>query len=402
MNKRTNIFCFQSMLLMLILMTSHGMLAQKFENLAMQPPMGWNSWNSFECEGLNEQVIKEVADAMEHNGMKAVGYEYIVIDDCWQIGRDTAGRIQIDKEKFPSGIKSLVDYVHSKGLKFGIYSDAGVSTCAGRPGSKGYELIDAKTYAEWGVDFLKYDWCNTEGQEAIASYTIMRDALYQAGNPIVFSLCEWGTSKPWEWAKEVGHLWRTTLDIDLGARFDGDIWGNQLGWTDILDKQVGLEKYAGPGHWNDPDMLTVGNHQMPENEARAHFTMWCMLAAPLIAGNDIRTMTKETQAILTHQKMIAVNQDVLGKQGFKIVDKGHFEVWQKPLSGNEIAICFLNRDTKDLEMNVDWESLPIKGFNGSYKLHNLWVDNKEGKSTEKLRIYIPARDVVVFKLQPIN
>lgn len=191
-----------------------SLTAQKFENLALTPPMGWNSWNTFECEGVNEKVIMEMVDAMIFSGMKEVGYEFIVIDDCWQIGRDKKGYIIVDEEKFPSGIKKLVDYIHSKGLKFGIYSDAGTLTCAGRPGSKGYELKDAETYAKWGVDYLKYDWCNTEGQVAVKSYTKMRDALYMANRPIVFSICEWGYSKPWEWAGEVGHLWRTTLDID--------------------------------------------------------------------------------------------------------------------------------------------------------------------------------------------
>jgi len=376
--------------------------AQKFENLALTPPMGWNSWNSFECDGLNEDVIKQVADKIVANGMKAAGYEYIVIDDCWQIGRDENGVIIVDKEKFPSGIKFLVDYVHAKGLKFGIYSDAGSKTCAGRPGSKGFEEIDARTYAKWGIDYLKYDWCNTEGQNAITSYNIMRDALFKANRPIVFSICEWGYSKPWEWANDVGHLWRTTLDIDLDARFDGDAWGNQLGWTTILDKQVGLEKYAGPGHWNDPDMLTVGNHDMPVNEARAHFSLWCMLAAPLIAGNDIRSMTKETKAILTNKQLISINQDILGKQGFKVIDQGHFEVWQKPLENNEIAVCFLNRDIKSINIEINWNKLSLKKFKGNYLIHDVWLDNEAGKTNDKKTLEIPARDVKVFKLTPLN
>ena len=262
------------------------MVGQKFENLALTPPMGWNSWNYFKCDRVNEAVIRDMADAMVSSGMKDAGYEYIVIDDCWQVGRDDEGVIVVDSEKFPSGIAALADYVHSRGLKFGIYSDAGTHTCEGRPGSKGHEEQDAATYAAWGVDYLKYDWCNTEGQDEIESYTKMRDALYKAGRPIVFSICEWGYSKPWEWAGDVGHLWRTTQDIT--DRWDGSRWGNQLGWTFILEQQVGLEKYAGPGHWNDPDMLEVGNDGLTINEARAHFTMWCVLAAPLITGNDLK------------------------------------------------------------------------------------------------------------------
>lgn len=377
-----------------------NLAAQKFENLAQTPPMGWNSWNTFECEGVNEKVIKEVADAMISSGMKAVGYEYIVIDDCWQIGRDEEGYIIVDREKFPSGIKSLVDYVHSKGLKFGIYSDAGTMTCAGRPGSKDYELKDAETYAKWNVDYLKYDWCNTEGQVAETSYKKMRDALYKANKPIVFSICEWGYSKPWEWAGEVGHLWRTTLDIDLGARYDGDKWGNQLGWTAILDKQVGLEKYAGPGQWNDPDMLAVGNHQMPVNEARSHFSMWCMLAAPLMAGNDLRTMSYDVRDILTNKELILVNQDKLGKQGVKVIDEGNFEIWIKELANGEIAISLLNRELKPNHYQLDWAK--IKGVEADieYSIKNLWTGKDMGSTKEILQLEIPVRDVVMLRLKP--
>ncbi|MBO3098761.1 glycoside hydrolase family 27 protein [Gelidibacter pelagius] len=385
-------------LLLATFFLSNGMLAQKFDNLAMTPPMGWNSWNSFQCDGVNETVIKEMADAMVETGFKDVGYEYIVIDDCWQIGRDDNGYIIVDKEKFPSGIKSLVDYVHSKGLKFGIYSDAGTKTCAGRPGSKGFERQDAETYAKWDVDYLKYDWCFTEGQDAITSYTLMRDELFKAGRPIVFSLCEWGENKPWEWAKDVGHLWRTTLDIDMGARYDGNIWGNLIGWSDLVDMQVGLEKYAGPGHWNDPDMLAVGNNNMPENEARAHFSMWCMLAAPLMAGNDLRDMSEVDHSILTNKELIAINQDVLGKQGFKIEDYGNFEIWQKPLTNGDIAICFFNRETTSNTYEIDWSKIRVKDFEGDYKIKDLWKNEIVGATDTTLTIDVPSRDVVVFRL----
>ena len=388
----------KSFILILILSITSQISAQKFEGLALTPPMGWNSWNSFECEGVNETVIKEIADTMVEKGLKDAGYEYVVIDDCWQIGRDKDGYIIVDKEKFPSGIKSLADYVHSKGLKFGIYSDAGTKTCAGRPGSKGFELKDAETYATWGVDYLKYDWCFTEGQDAQHSYKLMRDALYKAGRPIVFSMCEWGENKPWEWAKDVSHLWRTTLDIDMKGRFDGDIWGNLIGWSDLVDMQVGLEKYAGPGHWNDPDMLAVGNKEMPENEARAHFSMWCMLSAPLMAGNDLRNMDYNTQEILTKKELIAVNQDKLGKQGYKIIDSGTFEVWQKPLSNGEIAICLFNRDIENVHYEVVWDKMKIKDFSGEYTVNDLWKNKNIGTTKTKLKMEIPARDVKVFRL----
>ena len=387
-------------LIIVFVFTSIAVFSQKFENIALTPPMGWNSWNTFKCDGVNEKVIKETADAMVSRGLKDAGYEYIVIDDCWQVGRDENGYIIIDEEKFPSGIKALAEYIHSKGLKFGIYSDAGTHTCGGRPGSKDYEYKDAEKYAEWGVDYLKYDWCNTEGQDAIESYTLMRDALFKNKRPIVFSICEWGINKPWEWAKDVGHMWRTTYDISFDGRFDGDRWGNQIGWSDLIDKQVGLEKYAGPGHWNDPDMLAVGIG-MPLNESRAHFTMWCMLAAPLMTGNDIRNMSDDIQKILTNKNLIAIDQDKLGKQGFKIYDDGHFEIWQKPLSNDEIAICLFNRNINEKDYQLDWNQLKIKNFSGRYAITNVWKEQQVGTTENKMVLKIPKRDVVLFKLTPL-
>ncbi len=379
----------------LILLTAN-LFGQKFQDLAKTPPMGWNSWNHFECNDVNEQVIKDMADAMVSSGMKDVGYEYIIIDDCWQIGRTADGKIMVDSIKFPNGMKSLSDYIHSKGLKFGIYSDAGTHTCAGRPGSKDHEKQDAESYADWNVDYLKYDWCNTQGQDPIESYTIMRDAIYLAGRPIVFSICDWGYSQPWEWAGEVGHLWRTTLDIT--DHWDGTRWGNQLGWTNILEKQVGLEKYAGPGHWNDPDMLEVGNPGLTINEARAHFTMWCMLAAPLITGNDLKNMSNDIRDILINKELIAIDQNPLGKQGFKIVDEGNFEIWQKQLSDGAIAICLLNLEIKDKDYTISWSTMNIKDFSGNYKIKNLW-ENKMIENTDKeVSVRVPARDVLIFML----
>jgi alpha-galactosidase len=380
----------------LFLIITTNLFGQKFQDLAKTPPMGWNSWNHFECDNVNEQVIMDMADAMVSSGMKAVGYEYVVIDDCWQVARDQEGVIVIDSIKFPNGIKYLADYIHSKGLKFGIYSDAGTHTCGGRPGSKDFEYQDAKTYADWGVDYLKYDWCNTKGQDPIKSYTLMRDALYKAGRPIVFSICDWGYSKPWEWAGEVGHLWRTTLDIT--DRWDGTRWGNQLGWTNILEKQVGLEKYAGPGHWNDPDMLEVGNEGLTINEARAHFTMWCMLAAPLITGNDLMNMSDGIKAILTNEEVIAIDQDVLGKQGFKIYDEGNFEIWQKPLANGDMAICLLNLENKDKAFTVEWDKLKIKDFSGSYTIKDLWSKENLGDTKKSFNQNILVRDVVIYRL----
>jgi len=254
--------------------------------VALTPPMGWNSWNKFGCN-VSEDLLKSMADGMVASGMKDAGYQYVVIDDCWQVSRDAGGNIVIDAQRFPSGMKALGDYIHSKGLKFGIYSDAGWGTCQKRPGSQGHEYQDAIIYAKWGVDYLKYDWCNTGTRNAEEAYATMRDALKATGRPIVFSMCEWGTAKPWLWAKDTGNSWRTTGDI-VDKWSSHRKWDDgsccELGMLDILDLQVGLDAFAGPGHWNDPDMLEVGNGGMTTNEYRAHFSLWCMLAAPLMSA----------------------------------------------------------------------------------------------------------------------
>ena len=371
--------------------------AQKFKNLAPTPPMGWNSWNKFQCDSINEVVVKQVADAMVSSGMKDAGYQYVVIDDCWQIARDSAGFIVVDSAKFPSGMKALADYVHSKGLKFGIYSCAGVKTCGGRPGSRGHEYQDAYTYAKWGVDYLKEDWCNTDGQTAKESYTLMRDALYKAGRPIVFSLCDWGSSSPWSWASDVGNLWRTTGDIadswDKGYGQEGKMWGGSVLMN--LDMQRKLEKYAGPDHWNDPDMLEVGNGGLTVNEERAHFSLWCMLAAPLIAGNDLRHMTKATTDILTNKEMIAIDQDALGKQGYIISDENDYQVYMKPLSNGDSAICLFNRADTTKSVTVNWNVLKISN---DFKLRDVWKHADAGTTSTAFKVSIPKHDVVVLRL----
>lgn len=369
--------------------------AQKFDNLAQTPPMGWNSWNKFGCD-VSEELIMGIADAMASSGMADAGYEYIVIDDCWQVGRDENGEVIVDKERFPNGMKYLADYIHSKGLKFGIYSCAGTQTCQGRPGSRGYEFQDARTYARWGVDYLKYDWCYATTQNAQASYELMRDALYKAGRPIVFSLCEWGQSKPWEWAKDVGHLWRTTGDIV-------DRWDAMMA---IFDAQKELAKYAGPGHWNDPDMLEVGNGGMTTEEYRTHFSLWCMLAAPLMAGNDLRNMDGETLEILTNSEMIAVNQDTLGKQAFCFRDNGDYEIWVKKLANEEKAVCLLNRadETKTVEVNIPvllkandyyWASDPYEIQD--YTMRDLWQHENIKPQGNTMKVEMPPHSVKVYR-----
>ncbi|HMB95828.1 MAG TPA: glycoside hydrolase family 27 protein, partial [Tepidisphaeraceae bacterium] len=292
-----------------------ALLAQAPDQLAPTPPMGWNSWNTFQTH-IDEKLIEGTADTMAANGMRDAGYIYINLDDGWsEKQRDADGNLVGDKTRFPSGMKALGDYLHSHGFKFGIYNCAGSQTCAGWPGGRDHEIQDAKTYASWGVDYLKYDWCHSEGMKAPETYKKVSDALRATGRPIVFSICEWGQSKPWTWAAGVGQLWRTTGDI--GAFYEGHRRWN-TGWHDLLKSNVGLEKFAGPGHWNDPDMLEVGNGQMTQSESRAHFSLWCILAAPLIAGNDVRSMTPEVHDILTNRDVIAIDQDSLGKQGFQV------------------------------------------------------------------------------------
>jgi alpha-galactosidase len=363
--------------------------------LALTPPMGWNSWNKFGCN-VSEDLIKGAADAMLSSGMKEAGYEYVVIDDCWQVGRDASGNIVADAQRFPSGIKGVADYVHSKGLKFGIYSDAGVKTCAGRPGSAGHEYQDALQYAAWGVDYLKYDWCHSGKANAEWAYTTMRDALNASGRPIVFSLCEWGTAKPWLWAKDVGNLWRTTGDIS-------DCWDCQnkdaRSFVNIVDMQVGLETYAGPGHWNDPDMLEVGNGGMTTTEYRSHFSLWCLLAAPLMAGNDLKNMPVEIKEILTNKEVIAVDQDALGMQGRRIAKVGDLEVWARQLKDGSRAVILFNRGTSDAQISVSWEEL---GYPArlSAEVRDLWTKKDLGKFNGTYAAKVPSHGVLMIKVMP--
>jgi alpha-galactosidase len=364
--------------------------------LAKTPPMGWNSWNKFGCN-VSEKLIKEMADAMVTSGMRDAGYVYLVIDDCWQIDRDAQGNILPDAQRFPSGMKSLADYVHAKGLKFGIYSDAGTLTCQKRPGSRGYEFQDARQYAAWGVDYLKYDWCSTSTQNAQASYSIMRDALLKAGRPIVFSICEWGTAKPWLWAKDVGNLWRTTGDIQDCWDCKRD-WGG-MGVVHILDLQDGLESYAGPGHWNDPDMLEVGNGGMTTTEYRAHFSLWCLLSAPLMAGNDLRSMPAEIKEILTNREVIALDQDPLGLQGRRVKREGDREVWAKQLADGGRAVVLFNRGPKTAELSVSWSDIGYPSHL-SADVRDLWAGKDLGKLSGRFSAEVPSHGVTMVTIRP--
>jgi alpha-galactosidase len=396
---------------LLILLTgvtiSSSLYAQKFEGLAQTPPMGWNSWNTFQTN-IDEPLLKGMVDTYVSSGMKDAGYTYFVLDDGWMsMERDKDGNLVADPKKFPNGMKEFSDYVHSKGLKFGIYNCAGTKTCAGYPGTRGYEYQDARLYASWGVDYLKFDWCNSDGINAIEAYKTMSKAIKAAGRPMIFSLCEWGQHKPWRWAKDVGQLWRTTGDIYAG--FKNNL--NKGTWTassvlTILDQQDSIRQFAGPGHWNDPDMLEVGNG-MKYNEDKAHFSLWCMLAAPLMAGNDLRKMSAETASILTNKEMIAVDQDALGIGAFRYYAFDGIEIWVKPLSNNELAVCFLNRSDHPQTISYDWKAHAINDtlskmnidFNQvNYKLRDLWEKKDAGTTAKIFKQTIPSDDVVVLRL----
>ncbi|MBC11614.1 MAG: alpha-galactosidase [Rhodothermaceae bacterium] len=382
--------------------------APKAADLAATPPMGWNSWNTFACD-IDESLIRETADAIVASGMRDAGYTYVNIDDCWHGERDADGFIQPDPERFPSGMRALADYVHSLDLKLGIYSDAGTQTCAGRPGSQGYEYQDALQYARWGIDYLKYDWCNTEGRNAPEAYRTMRNALAASGRDIFFSICEWGDNQPWTWAKDIGHMWRTSGDIincwDCVVSHGN--W-NSWGVMRILDMQVerGLRVHAAPGHWNDPDMMEVGNMPAP-NEDRAHFAMWAMLHAPLIAGNDVRSMTEVTREILTNQEVIALDQDPLGVEGFPHKRAGGVEVWFKPLADGDWAMAILNRNDDPRAVTFDWPEEHVEDAfsqnrphfdQHTYAIRDLFRHADAGTTASPLAVTVPGRDVWMVRL----
>jgi alpha-galactosidase len=321
-----------------------------------------------------------------------------VIDDCWQTSRDAAGNIIADPQKFPSGIKALADYVHSKGLKFGIYTDVGTKTCAGRPGSMGHEYQDAQQYANWGVDYLKEDWCNTlPGQSSESSYTLMRNALAATGRPIVFSICEWGSTKPWQWAGPIGNMWRATDDIK-------DCWSCKLkgggnGLLEIIDQMEPIYSAAGPGHWNDADMLEVGNGGMTTEEYRVHFSMWAIFSAPLLAGNDLEHMSPADREILLNKDVITIDQDALGIQGHRVKKTGDLEVWSKQLADGSRAVALLNRSDKPATIVADWRDI---GYPNTLPaaVRDLWAHKDLARHTGTFSAQVPSHGVVMVTVTP--
>jgi alpha-galactosidase len=371
-----------------------AVLAQQ-EILAARPPMGWNSWNHFKNK-VDDAAVRAEVEAMVSSGMREAGYTYINIDDTWEGDRDASGNIQANS-KFPD-MKALATFVHSKGLKVGIYSSPGPKTCAKFEGSYGHELQDARTYAAWGIDYLKYDLCGLRDQMKAAptpeaahqimvdAYKKMHDALLSTGRPIVFSLCQYGNDGVWEWGTSVGgNLWRTT----------GDISDKYSSMSNIGFGQAGLAHFAGPGHWNDPDMLEVGNGGMNADEYRTHVSLWAILAAPLLAGNDLSTMTPETVALLTNRDVIAVDQDPAGEQGDRVSAEGPIEVWARPLADGSKAVGIFNRHQLPLTTHVDLRTL---GFSHGTKARDLWLRKDLGSIDSPYVVEIPAHGVLFLKL----
>jgi alpha-galactosidase len=375
-------------------LSSDSATAQK-NDLAARPPMGWNSWNHFR-DKVDDASVRAQAEAMVSSGMRDAGYTYINIDDTWEGERDANGNIQTNS-KFPN-MKALADFVHSKGLKLGIYSSPGAKTCAKFEGSLGHELQDARTYAAWGIDYLKYDLCGlrTEMHAAptpeaahkimVDAYVKMRDALRSTGRPIVYSLCQYGDDAVWEWGPSVGgNLWRTT----------GDITDKYAQMAEIGFSQAGLARFAGPGHWNDPDMLEVGNGGMSLDEYRTHMSLWAILAAPLLAGNDLSTMTPETIALLTNRGVIDVDQDSAGKQGDRVSAEGPIEIWTRPLADGSKAVGIFNRHPKPLTARVDFSAL---GFTGAVKAKDLWQAKDLGSISKPYTVTVPGHGVLLLRV----
>ena len=383
------------------------------DQLALTPPMGWNSWNTFGQE-LSEELLLQTADSMISLGLRDLGYRYVNIDDYWQLGeRGEDGHLQVNQEKFPNGIRYVADYLHERGLQLGIYSDAAELTCGDVAGSYGYEATDAQDFADWGVDLLKYDYCHAPDDQATAieRYTTMGKALRATGRSFIYSVCEWGLRDPWTWADSVGgHYWRTTWDIR--DKWYSENYNNlENGLLNALDINAPLAKYAGPGGWNDPDMLVVGlkgeshsiNHDSVESnyglnaeQYRSHMSMWCMLAAPLLLGNDVRTMDDETKETLMNPEIISINQDRLGQQARRVMDTGNYEVWTKPLTEDRVAVACLNTGSEEQTVTLDLTALTLPA---SATVRDVWTHQDLGEVEGELVTTLAPYATHVFVLQ---
>ncbi|MBC7364504.1 MAG: glycoside hydrolase family 27 protein [Candidatus Aminicenantes bacterium] len=368
-------------------------LRADYDGLALTPPMGWYPWNTFGQEPQNEKLIKEMVEALLRSGMKEVGYTYIGPDEGICFYRAENGKLATNLERYPSGLRGLGDYIHQRGLKYALYTDAGTLTCSkAMPGTKGYEFEDMRQFAEWRADYLKIDWCNTKGQDIVQTYDLLDKAQRAAGRPLVHSLCSWGVGEPWKWAAAVGHLWRTTGDICEPGKAD---WKSAL---EIVFANEKLFPYAGPGHWNDPDMMIVGMPGLSEAQNRSLFSLWCMMAAPLIAGNDLRQMTESTRQILTNLEVIAVDQDPLGIQGHIIRKDGNVSIWgQKKLFDGSQAVLVFNQTNSPSQVTINWEEF---GFSGGVSLYvrDLWKHQTTGPIANGMKLTIPPNDVILLRL----
>jgi alpha-galactosidase len=367
------------------------------DGLAPTPPMGFNNWNSTHCgSDFDEAMVESIADIFVSSGLKDAGYRYVNLDDCWATPgvRDAQGNLVPDPTRFPHGIKAVADYVHARGLKIGIYTSAGTKTCnsAGFPGGQGHEAQDAALFASWGIDYLKYDNCNPlpgtadTQQEYIDRYTTMRDALRATGRPIVYSLCEWGRFEPWTWGADVGHLWRTT----------GDISDSFSSMVNILRQNAPLDAYAGPGHWNDPDMLEVGNGGMTDTEYRSHFSLWSIMAAPLLIGTDLRKATPETMRILGNREVIAVDQDPLGKQGHLLSNDGGLWTFAKPLANGDVAVALFNQNSTGARISTSAGAVGLPDAD-TYLLRDLW-SHETTETAGTISASVPAHATVMYRV----
>jgi alpha-galactosidase len=385
-----------AMLLALVLSTAPGQTRHE-AMLAPTPPMGWNSWNQVGCSGLSEKVVEAAADGLVRSGLAGAGFDYVVVDDCWQGPRDKAGELTADSTRFPSGIAALASYVHARGLKFGLYAVPGSQTCANfysnypvrGIGSLHHETQDAATFARWGVDFLKYDWCRadlTDGLNERSAFTTMADALRATDRRIVYSISEYGVEKPWEWAPGLANLWRTSHDIHPT-------------WKSIIDRinsQAPLAPYSRPNAWNDPDMLEIGNAGLTEAESETHFGMWCMLSAPLMLGTDIPALTRSTLAVLENPDVLALDQDPLGRQAVRVTATGGHEVWVKPLVHGDIAVALLN--TTDTASTIGTTLSAVGAQPGGWTVRNLWSGAETLNRWGRLQADVPAHGVALFRL----
>lgn len=403
-------------LLIFSFVLTHTLLSQNQSQLAPTPPMGFMTWNYFGLD-IHENDIKTLADAMVETGLRDLGYNYIYIDDGWQGGRDNKNNIIADPAKFPSGMKSLVDYVHTKGMKIGIYSDAAPLTCGGYTASLNFEEQDAKTFAAWGFDYLKYDYCGApaDWQTAISRYERMAKALQNSGRDIAFGICEWGDRSPWLWARKAGgHLWRTTADVRdkwkshaPAGSAPHELHGYGAGILDILEINAGLDKYAGPNGWNDPDMLVVGLYGKKgapstdlggtgctDTEYQSQMSLWCLMAAPLMITCDVRNMNEATKRILTNKDIIAIDQDPLGIQAERKLKTDLLQIFVKPLSNGDVALGILNTSDQEQTTEVNPETLGI--FN-KRKAKDLW-SGQTMKTGKRIKVKMAAHETKVFRL----